>query len=119
MENRFFNCYVFIGCIALTLISCGNEPKKVDVSIGDVATGEQLYNAQDCNTCHKPDSKMVGPSLKEIATRYPANEATINLLSDKIINGGFGNWGKIAMAPHSNISKPDAALMVKYILSLK
>jgi cytochrome c len=41
------------------------------------------------------------------------------MLADKIIKGGSGNWGAIAMLPHPNVSDADARLMVKYVLSLR
>ena len=37
----------------------------------------------------------------------------------KVMKGGSGNWGTVPMAGHPNISKADAELMVKYVLSLK
>lgn len=79
--------------------------------------GAGLMAAADCNTCHKPDTKLVGPSLKDIATKY--TEADVDKLADKVIKGGSGSWGEVAMTPHPSISKDDAKEMVKYILTQK
>jgi cytochrome c len=47
------------------------------------------------------------------------NKASIQLLADKIINGGSGVWGEVPMQAHSQMSKEDATEMVNFILSLK
>lgn len=83
------------------------------------AKGEQLIHSADCLTCHKVDTKLVGPSYIEVANKYPATDANIDLLAGKIIQGGSGSWGEIPMTPHPAISSDDAKEMVKYILSLK
>ncbi|TWI91102.1 c-type cytochrome [Chitinophaga japonensis] len=84
-----------------------------------VPKGKALIDDQDCKTCHKPDTKLVGPGYKEIAQKYPNNEETISMLADKIIKGGAGNWGEVAMLPHPSVPREDAEEMVKYIMSLK
>ncbi|MBW8688106.1 c-type cytochrome [Chitinophaga rhizophila] len=81
--------------------------------------GAGLIEQKDCKTCHKIDTKLIGPGYKEVAQKYEATEANIDKLADKIIAGGSGNWGEVAMTPHADISKDDAKEMVKYILSLK
>jgi cytochrome c len=80
---------------------------------------ESLMKKSDCYTCHTSDTKLIGPSFKEIAERYPAKKNNIETLVDKIINGGSGNWGQVPMQAHSNMSKTDATEIVNYILSLK
>ncbi len=79
--------------------------------------GKKLIEGTDCLSCHKVDAKLVGPSYEEVAAKY--TEADIDMLAAKIIDGGKGNWGEIPMTPHSGMSKDNAKLMVKYILSLK
>ena len=82
--------------------------------------GLEIEAKSDCNTCHKINEKLVGPSFKEIATKYAgADQATIDTLAGKVINGGSGNWGTIQMTPHPTVSKEDATEMVKYILGLR
>ena len=39
-------------------------------------------------------------------------------MTKKVISGGSGVWGEVAMAGHPQLSTADAAEMVKYILSL-
>ena len=100
------------------------EQAKVDTSAAAPASagsakGEQLIGASDCLTCHKVEAKIVGPSYIDVANKYEATDANIEMLAGKIINGGSGSWGEIPMAPHAALSTDDAKEMVKYILSLK
>lgn len=81
--------------------------------------GAALIEQKDCKTCHKVDTKLVGPGYKEVAQKYEATEANIEMLAGKVISGGSGNWGEVAMTPHADLSKDDAKEMVKYILTLK
>lgn len=85
----------------------------------DVKRGEALISKSDCLACHKVQDKLLGPSYKDVANKYPNNAATIAQLADKIKKGGSGVWGPIPMSPHPALSDDDAKAMVKYILSLK
>jgi cytochrome c len=79
----------------------------------------QLIASSDCLTCHKIEEKLTGPAYKEVAQKYEPTDANINMLAQKIIKGGSGNWGQVPMTPHDSISVDDAKTMVKYILALK
>jgi cytochrome c len=79
-----------------------------------------LIGKSDCLTCHKINEKGIGPSYKEIAVKYADKDKTfVDSLAGKIISGGNGVWGPVAMTPHPNLSKEDAVAMTKYILLLK
>lgn len=82
------------------------------------STGYKLMSASDCKSCHIVDKKSVGPSYKDIAQKYKGDAAAPEKLANKIIAGGGGVWGDHAMSAHPQISKNDAATMVKYIMSL-
>jgi cytochrome c len=87
-------------------------------SAGSTA-GAGLLAASDCNTCHKVDTKVIGPAFQDVAAKYPATDANIEMLANKVISGGKGNWGDIPMSAHPALSVADAKEMVKYVLSLK
>ncbi len=77
--------------IALSLISCKNEEKKEVQQITTAATeaegatvsltpseqlGQELFDGKgNCFTCHKPDQKVIGPSVMEIAKIYKEKNA--------------------------------------------
>jgi cytochrome c len=79
--------------------------------------GEALMANSDCNTCHNAQSKIIGPALVDIAKKY--KESDIDMLADKVIKGGSGNWGTVPMTAHADLPVADAKEMVKYILSVK
>ena len=83
-----------------------------------IAEGQALIDGSDCKTCHKVDDKIIGPSYAEVAGKYENNQETIDKLADKIMKGGSGVWGEIAMTPHPNTTKEEAQKMVQYILSI-
>ncbi len=85
----------------------------------EVTKGLELVAASDCLTCHKVSEASVGPSYEAIAAKYPNNEVTTDTLTQRITRGSSGVWGTVPMAAHANLSKEDARLMVKYIMSLK
>ncbi|QJX49271.1 c-type cytochrome [Hymenobacter taeanensis] len=86
---------------------------------GAVAMGAKLMEGADCASCHRVDEKLLGPAYTAVAAKYPATDANIAMLANKIITGGKGNWGDIAMTPHPGLSVDDAKEMTRYILNLK
>ncbi|QHT69155.1 carbohydrate-binding protein [Rhodocytophaga rosea] len=79
--------------------------------------GKTLIANSDCKSCHNLDQKSIGPSYKEVAVRYKGKNAQ-EMLAEKILKGGNGNWGKNMMAAHPQHNKQEATQMVNYILSL-
>lgn len=138
MKNVFMTAML----LSLTIISCSDkkdtdpvpvaesntmleEPKPVDSTAvaakaapaSPEAEGKALVEGADCLSCHKVDSKLVGPAYHDVAAKY--TDADIDQLAQKVIDGGKGVWGEIPMTPHAGLSKDNAQKMVKYILSMK
>ena len=82
------------------------------------SAGQTLIEGSDCKACHSMDKKSVGPSYQAIAEKYTDNSDTRQQLAQKIIAGGGGVWGEVAMSAHPQLSTEDAAEMVKYILNV-
>jgi cytochrome c len=80
--------------------------------------GKSIIAKSDCKACHFEDKKSIGPSFNDVAAKYKPTASNIDLLSGKIIKGGAGVWGDVAMAPHPDIGLPEAKQIVQYILSL-
>ena len=124
-------------CVSAVLAACGGSSKSgsadstattggsadsaasASAATASSAPGAKLIAANDCNTCHKIDTKVIGPAFQDVANKYPATDASIDTLANKVIKGGKGNWGDIPMAAHPTLALADAKEMVKYILSLK
>lgn len=125
---------LILSCFTLAMASCGNDASKSSEQTTTTTTttesavapaaeaelpGEKLMAKSDCLTCHNKTQKIIGPSFLDIAKKYTLNDENVNLLADKIISGGKGVWGEIAMTPHPTIAPDDAKEIVKYILSIK
>lgn len=80
--------------------------------------GRNLILASDCQSCHTVNTPSVGPTYMQVAARYSGRDDAGSYLSDKIISGGSGVWGAVAMAAHPDIKPEEAALMVQWIMSL-
>ncbi|REG84523.1 c-type cytochrome [Algoriphagus antarcticus] len=81
--------------------------------------GLAKLKASDCTSCHMVERKIVGPSYAEVAAKYESTEENINMLAQKVVNGGVGVWGEIPMPAHPTVSLEDAKDMVAYVLILK
>ena len=131
-----FRKFLALSVIAASLYSCNNNETKSSTAGADTAKaaekpandlsanpdyqkGIALVAGDNCLTCHKVDETATGPAYRDVANKYTADEATINMLADKIIKGGSGNWGAVPMTAHDTLSKDNAVAMVKYILLLK
>jgi cytochrome c len=94
------------------------KPKAEETPTDMLTQGSNLINGSDCKTCHNEKVKTIGPSYTDIAKKYEFNEASVINLVEKIVQGGSGVWGEVAMTAHPDLQKEDAAKMVHYILSL-
>jgi len=86
---------------------------------GPFAAGYALTLVMDCKSCHKEDGVSIGPSFKRVAEKYATDKKAPTYLSQKIMKGGSGVWGDVAMSAHPNIEQKDLDQIVHYILSLK
>jgi len=76
-----------LGLAALFLTSCGDKKKEevkkevetkveavkeeVKEVVGDnLELGKKLFAEKTCTTCHQPDAKVIGPSIKDINKVY-------------------------------------------------
>ena len=98
-----------------TTAPAANDPS----SNPDYQKGLALVAASDCLTCHKVSEKLTGPAYQDVANKYDNTEANVKMLAGKILKGGSGVWGAVAMTPHPALAEADAEQMVKYILLLK
>lgn len=81
--------------------------------------GQALMLKSDCQACHQMDKKSVGPSFKQISAKYQKDENALSYLAAKIISGGSGVWGPVAMSAHPTISEADSKKIAQWVLSLE
>lgn len=81
-------------------------------------TGKSLTLSLDCKGCHKENEKSIGPAYTAVAQKYQKDANAMNYLTQKIIKGGGGVWGEVAMPAHPNLSASDATQIVTWVMSL-
>lgn len=81
--------------------------------------GRYWMEKSDCMTCHEVGQRTVGPSLREIAQKYPKEKTAIQYLVRKVQEGGSGVWGASMMNPHPNLPEKEIREMLNYVFSLK
>jgi cytochrome c len=86
---------------------------------GAASASEQLAREKACLACHAIDSKMMGPAYKAVAAKYKNDKSAEAKLATKIMKGGGGVWGDIAMPANAHVSAAEAKTLAKWVLSLK
>ncbi len=94
-----------LAVVAATLVAV---PARAD---------EALAQKHGCLACHSVDKKSVGPSYKEIASKYKGQNAQVKL-EEKVKKGGTGVWGPVPMAPNPNVPDGDVKKLVAWIVSM-
>lgn len=121
--------WLVLSAVAV-ILSCGETATKEDAateaaaeqktttdlsSNPDYIKGVELIGKSDCLTCHKLDEKLIGPTYKEVATKYENTPENVKMLAEKIIKGGKGVWGEVEMTAHPDMSQEDAEALAKYV----
>ncbi|TDK67998.1 c-type cytochrome [Sapientia aquatica] len=78
-----------------------------------------LAKSKNCMSCHAIETKLVGPAYKDVAKKYAGQKDAEEKLVQKVLKGGSGNWGPMAMPPNPQVSPAEAQTLVKWILTLK
>ena len=76
-----------------------------------------LAITKNCMACHAVDKKLVGPSYKDIATKYAGQADAADKLANKVVKGGSGAWGPVPMPANAQINDADAKKLVAWILA--
>ncbi|MFZ6691688.1 c-type cytochrome [Undibacterium sp. SXout20W] len=86
---------------------------------GSAMANMDLAKAKNCMACHSVDAKVVGPAYKDVAKKYAGDKTAEAKLVQKVLKGGSGTWGAMAMPANTQVSEAEAHTLVKWILSLK
>lgn len=79
----------------------------------------ELAQKKACMACHGIDKKIVGPGYLDVAKKYKGQKDAEAKLVQKVLKGGGGVWGTMAMPANPQVSEAEAKQLVKWILSLK
>jgi len=104
--------YIFEHFTQQNLMKAQKEKREFDA----LPAGKKLALKYKCLGCHRVDKKIIGPSFKDVAKKYPhAKEKIIN----SIVNGSKEQWkssnGAI-MPPFKNIENKDLQTLSTWIL---
>ncbi|WP_332367553.1 carbohydrate-binding protein [Spirosoma telluris] len=99
------------------LVTIAQGHRSADAT-AQVGKGLSLIEANDCKACHSIEKKSIGPAYQQVALKYKGDASAADRLTKKVISGGSGVWGDVAMSAHPQLSQADAGVMVSYILSL-
>ena len=80
---------------------------------------QALAAAKNCMSCHAVERKLVGPSYKEVAAKYTGQKDAAEKLAVKILKGGSGVFGAVAMPANTQVNDADALKLANWILGLK
>lgn len=75
-----------------------------------------------CTTCHKLNTKLVGPSYNAVALYYKDkldDEEAMAALVERVVKGGSGVWGAIPMPPNAAVSAENIKILVDWVLALE
>ncbi len=86
--------------------------QTASLSSADVMPTLQKYA---CLACHGMDSKLVGPSFKDIVAKQGARADAQAYLNGKIKAGGQGVYGQIPM-PAQSLSLEDAQVVARWLV---
>jgi len=99
-----------------------SSPDKAQVMGHQIITaameGKNLAATLDCKACHKEAEKSIGPAYTQVAAKYEKDPKAKAYLTNKIIKGGSGVWGEVAMSAHPDLKPTDADMIVDWILGL-
>jgi cytochrome c len=70
----------------------------------------------NCMNCHSFNTKLIGPSFKDISSRY-SDLSGLQTLIKHVKEGSKGVWGDIVMPSHPELSNEQIGDMVKWILN--
>ena len=114
-------CLIF--SIALILSSFASYSQEIPTDEASIAAGKQLFEA-NCKTCHRIDSRLIGPPLAGVYDRVPSIDWIIRFVhnSSAVIASGdeyavklFNENNKVQMTAFSSFKEKDILNIMGYI----
>ena len=99
---------IFVAIATLATAFAVSTPALADMA---------LATTKNCMACHAVDKKLVGPSYKDIATKYAGQADAVDKLAAKVVKGGSGAWGPVPMPANAQINDADAKKLVTWIMA--
>ena len=109
--------------IVFALSSLSSYAQEIPTDDASVAAGKQLFDT-NCKTCHRVDSRLIGPPLAGVYDRAPSIEWIQNFVhnSSAVIASGdpyavnlFNEYNKVQMTAFSSLKNEDILHILGYI----
>ncbi len=85
----------------------------------DETAALDIAKKNGCLACHGMETKMVGPSWRDVGKKYAGDAEAENKLVTKVKKGGKGVWGQVPMPPNVTVKDADVRTLVAFVLTLK
>ena len=128
IKTLFLTTLIFFSCSEKKETDpMGNpieETKTENIALSSEDLGKELFEGKGmCATCHKPDTKIVGPSIQEIAKIYTEKKASISLFlqgeADPIVDPTQFEIMKANFAITKTMTDEELKGLEDYMLSVK
>jgi len=112
-----------IFSIALALSSLSSFSQEIPTDEASIAAGKQLFDT-NCKTCHRIDSRLIGPPLGGVYDRAPSigwiqdfvqNSSAVIASGDPYAVNLFNEYNKILMTSFSSLKDEDVLDILSYI----
>ncbi len=112
-----------IFSIVLAFLSLSTFAQEIPTDDAAIAAGKQLFDT-NCKTCHRVDSKLIGPPLAGVEDRAPSIEWIQHFVrnSSAVIASGepyavklFNEYNKVLMTSFSSLSNEDILNILGYV----
>ncbi len=97
-----------------TATAGGGVPVALVPPASGNAAAMALTQKHACTACHGLDSKLVGPSFRDIGQKHAGRSDGVDYLAGKIRSGSAGVWGAIAM-PAQSLAEPEAQAIARWL----
>ncbi|KVN05340.1 c-type cytochrome [Burkholderia stagnalis] len=97
----------------LTLLLGSAAARAVD------ADGLALAQRKNCMACHAVGKPLMGPSFRDIASKYAPRSDAGDYLAQTIVKGSVGVWGNVPMPANTQLTGAEAHTLATWVMSLR
>src|SRR5688572_23685886 len=104
-----------IFSIVLAFSSLSSYSQEIPTDEASIGAGKQLFDT-NCKTCHRVDSRLIGPPLEGVYDRAPSIQWIVDFVrnSSAVIASGdpyavnlFNEYNKVQMTAFSSLKEQD------------
>ena len=107
--------------LAATMEAAAPAMKLADTAASAQDEALAIAKRGNCLSCHKIDSKLVGPAWKDVGAKYKGDANAVATIASHIKSGGKFGWNFGLMPPRggSRISDAEVETLAHFIATLK